>query len=106
MKSGPTDWLLANNNPSDYYFTLKRILRLSEQHKDVPQAPRPCVTFLDSRFDYGEVRLITLGLLAGRVVIIAHTPRGENTTRILSMRRANRREQKNLSKATWQELAE
>jgi uncharacterized DUF497 family protein len=29
-----------------------------------------CVTFLDGRFDYGEERLITLGLLAGRAVII------------------------------------
>ena len=53
----------------------------------------PCVTFVDSRFDYGEERLITLGLLVGRVVVIAHTPRGE-TTRIISMRKANRREQK------------
>ena len=25
----------------------------------------PCVTFEDDRFDYGEERLITLGLLAG-----------------------------------------
>jgi hypothetical protein len=53
----------------------------------------PCVTFEDDRFDYGEERLITLGLLAGRVVVIAHAPRGE-TTRIISMRKANRREQK------------
>ena len=53
----------------------------------------PCVTFIDSRFDYGEERLITLGLLAGRVVIVAHAPRGD-TTRIISMRKANRREQK------------
>ena len=52
----------------------------------------PCVTFVDSRFDYGEERLITLGLLAGRVVIVAHAPRGD-TTRIISMRKANRREQ-------------
>ena len=53
----------------------------------------PCVTFVDSRFDYGEERLITLGLLAVRVVI-AHAPRGDNITRIISMRKANRREQK------------
>ena len=52
----------------------------------------PCVTFEDDRFDYGEQRLITLGLLAGRLVVIAHAPRGE-TTRIISMRKANRREQ-------------
>ena len=40
----------------------------------------PCVTFVDSRFDYGEKRLITLGLLAGRVVVIAHAPRGHAAT--------------------------
>jgi uncharacterized DUF497 family protein len=53
----------------------------------------PCITFVDDRFEYGEERLITLGLLAGRVVLIAHAPRGERT-RIISMRKANRREQK------------
>jgi len=35
----------------------------------------PCVTFLDDRFDYSEERLVTLGLLAGRLVVIAHTLR-------------------------------
>ena len=53
----------------------------------------PCITFVDDRFDYGEQRLLTLGVLAGRVVVIAHAPRGE-ATRIISMRKANRREQK------------
>jgi uncharacterized DUF497 family protein len=53
-----------------------------------------CVTFVDDRFDYGEKRLTTLGLLAGRVIVIAHTPRGSDATRIISMRKANRREQK------------
>jgi len=61
--------------------------------RDAEQVFRgPCVTFEDSRFDYGEERLITLGLLAGRVVLIAHAPRGD-ATRIISMRKANRREQ-------------
>ena len=53
----------------------------------------PCVTFEDDRFDYGEERLITLGLLAGRLMVIAHSPRDEGT-RIISMRKANRSEQK------------
>lgn len=52
----------------------------------------PCVTFADERFEYGEQRLITLGTLAGRIVVITHTPRGD-ATRIISMRKANRREQ-------------
>ena len=36
----------------------------------------PRVTFVDDRFDYGEERLITFGLLAGRAVVIGpHTSR-------------------------------
>ena len=35
----------------------------------------PCITFADDRFDYGKDRLITLGKLAGRLVVIAHVPR-------------------------------
>lgn len=53
----------------------------------------PCITFADERFDYGERRFISLGRLEGRVVVIAHTPRDENT-RITSMRKANSREQR------------
>ncbi len=52
-----------------------------------------CATFEDTRFDYGEPRFITFGLLEERMVVIAHTPRGEKT-RIISMRKANNREQK------------
>lgn len=53
----------------------------------------PCVTFVDDRFDYEETRLISLGSLEGRIVVIVHTPRSEST-RIISMRKANAREQK------------
>lgn len=53
----------------------------------------PCVTFEDDRFACGEERLVTLGLLAGRLVVLAHAPRDEGT-RIISMRKGNRREQK------------
>lgn len=53
----------------------------------------PCVTFEDDRLDYGEMRLVTLGLLAGRLVVIAHTSRDDGT-RIISMRKGNRREQR------------
>ena len=49
-----------------------------------------CVTFVDDRFAYNESRLITL---EDRVVVIVHTPR-QNKTRIISMRKANHREQK------------
>jgi len=49
-------------------------------------------TFEDDRFDYGEQRFITLGMLKGTVVVIAHTERGEDI-RIISMRKATKNEQ-------------
>jgi len=42
------------------------------------------VTFEDRRFDYGENRFLTLGLLQGVVVIIA-TAETDKTIRIISM---------------------
>lgn len=50
------------------------------------------VTIPDERYDYGEDRLITLGRLEGRVVVVVHVARLGNT-RIISMRKANAREQ-------------
>ncbi len=52
-----------------------------------------CITFEDKRYDYGEERFITLGMLADRTVVIAHTPRGDKA-RFISMRKANIRETK------------
>ena len=51
------------------------------------------VTFEDRRFDYGETRYITLGLLRGAVAIIATAETGK-TIRIISMRKADKHEQK------------
>jgi uncharacterized DUF497 family protein len=50
-------------------------------------------TLEDDRFDYGEERFITLGLLEGTIVVIAHTEKG-NEIRIISMRKATKHEQK------------
>jgi uncharacterized DUF497 family protein len=50
------------------------------------------VTFEDDRFDYGEQRLITLGLLQGKVVVVVHTER-EELIRIISVRKATKNEQ-------------
>jgi uncharacterized DUF497 family protein len=49
----------------------------------------------DDRRDHGEPRFITAGLLDGRLVIIAWTPRGR--ARRISMRKANEREIKRLT---------
>jgi uncharacterized DUF497 family protein len=54
-------------------------------------------TFADERFAYPEPRYITVGLLDGRMVIVVWTPDaeidGEKSRRIISMRKANGKEQ-------------
>ena len=50
------------------------------------------LTVEDNRKDYGEPRYITIGFLANRMVILAWTQRGK-VRRIISMRKANEREQ-------------
>ncbi|HEX9423984.1 MAG TPA: BrnT family toxin [Pyrinomonadaceae bacterium] len=49
-------------------------------------------TLLDDRFDYGEIRFLTLGVLNGTVVAIAHTETDE-VTRIISIRKASKNEE-------------
>ncbi len=49
-------------------------------------------TIPDQRFPYPEDRFITVGLLSGRMVIVVWTST-ENGRRIISMRKANDREQ-------------
>ena len=49
-------------------------------------------TWIDDRTDYGEVRFNSFGKLDGRLVSITWTIR-DKTRRIISMRKANDREQ-------------
>ena len=49
-------------------------------------------TYEDDRFSYGEQRFITLGLLAGIPVSIAHTE-NDHEIRIISFRKATNREE-------------
>jgi uncharacterized DUF497 family protein len=46
----------------------------------------------DRRQDYGEIRMLTVGYLAERMVMVVWTPRGK-ARRIISMRKCNEREQ-------------
>lgn len=46
----------------------------------------------DERFDYGELRYITVGFLRARMVVVVWTPHGA-VRHIISMRKANDREQ-------------
>ena len=50
------------------------------------------LTVADDRQRYGEDRFITIGFLDGRMVILVWTPRNA-AHRIISMRKANEREQ-------------
>jgi uncharacterized DUF497 family protein len=53
----------------------------------------PVQTDEDTREDYGEKRFVTVGYLRGRMVVVVWTPRGDDERRIISMRKANDREQ-------------
>lgn len=50
----------------------------------------------DTRKNYGEKRVICYGLLAGRLVVLGYTPRG-NVRHVFSMRKANHREKVRLA---------
>ena len=52
----------------------------------------PMLTGLDEREDYGEDRWIAIGLLKGIVVVIVFTERGEDTIRVISLRKALKHE--------------
>ena len=52
------------------------------------------VTVEDDRFDYGEDRFVTFGLLQGHVIAVVHTE-SENYILLISARKATKYEQKN-----------
>jgi uncharacterized DUF497 family protein len=52
------------------------------------------VTIEDDRVDYDEQRFLTLGLFKGWVVVIVHIEK-EEITRIISVRKATKNEEKN-----------
>jgi uncharacterized DUF497 family protein len=51
----------------------------------------PTFSVIDERFEYGEERWITMGLLDTRMVVVVWTWRG-GRHRIISLRKANERE--------------
>jgi len=52
------------------------------------------LTELDDRFDYGENRWLSIGLLGQVVVVVVWTDRDVDTIRIISARKANSNERK------------
>ena len=51
------------------------------------------LTIEDDRYDYGETRFVTFGILEGRVVAVVHTE-NEESIRIISIRKATKYEEK------------
>ena len=77
------------------YDPAKRRKTLDERGLDFEDAPEVFagLTFEveDTRRDYGETRIVCFGSLAGRLVVVGYTQRGE-LRHIFSMRKANERE--------------
>jgi uncharacterized protein len=62
---------------------------------DVPSVfDTDVVTVEDDRYNYGEQRFVTFGLLNGREIAVVHTDDG-NLIRIISARRATKHERRN-----------
>ena len=74
----------------------KRLRTLEQRGLDFLDAETvfagPTIELPDRRRDYGEVRIIYIGRLRGRVVIVVYTDRN-GIRHIISMRKANDREQ-------------
>ncbi len=75
----------------------KRLVNIRKHGIDFIDVPdvfnEDTVTVEDNRYDYGEQRFVTFGLLQGRVVAVVHTKRGDST-RIISARKATKYEQR------------
>ena len=75
----------------------KKALNLAKHGLDFDDAKlviesNKTVTYEDDRFDYGEQRFITIGLLQNALVAIV-TSETEKEIRIISMRKADKNEQ-------------
>jgi uncharacterized protein len=75
----------------------KNLSNLRKHGVDFPTAARIWEGFVvereDDRRDYGETRLLSLGTVDDRIVLVVHTWRGEKR-RLISARKANSDEQK------------
>ncbi|MBS9779056.1 MAG: BrnT family toxin [Moraxellaceae bacterium] len=73
----------------------KRLMNIKKHgldFKDVEQVfHNPLILFEDDRFDYGEQRMVAIGLLSVTVVVVVHVEADE-TIRIISMRKATTNE--------------
>ena len=94
------------------YDPVKRERTRRERNLDFDDAAEvfagPTLDDPDERKDYGELRMIPLGQLGGRAVVVVWTPRGD-ARHVISMRKANEREKARYAKeiaARWKRSEE
>jgi uncharacterized protein len=79
----------------------KRDVALRERELDFADAEKVFAGLVvegpDTRFDYGEERIVTVGFLNERMVVVVWTARGEDR-HVISMRKANGKEQRRYGK--------
>lgn len=63
------------------------------------------ISYEDTRFEYAEIRIFTLGFLGERLHAVCYTPITENVIRVISFRKANKRELKFYEKERKKEAA-
>ena len=66
----------------------------------------PMLTTLDTKEDYGEDRFLGMGFLKNLVVVVVYTEPKEETTRIISLRKALKHERKQFEEALRNQLGE
>lgn len=80
---------------------VRRAVTLAERGLDFEDAADlflgDTLDFPDDRQDYGELRMVTVGHLNRRMMIVVWTPRG-NARHVISMRKANAREKARFGK--------
>lgn len=67
---------------------------------------RPLIVHPDIRRDYGEERWVGIGTIQDRIAVVAFATRGEDTIRIVSLRKANHEEYKEYETALRNGLEE
>jgi len=64
----------------------------------------PMLVMSDRRKPYGEPRHIGMGFIRGRIMVMVYTEREGKVIRIISLRKANKREQTKFKKAIQDRL--
>jgi len=86
----------------------KRKANIAEHGIDFRDVPEMFTSLMlvapDARKDHGETRKIGFGIIRGRLMAVAFTEREPNSIRIISARKANKREEAHYQEAVADEL--